>query len=154
MRRQGQWNYSSWHYYVSDGTRFVILTHLQLYLLLRTIQDVWLAGFISRNCRDGEEKFLAACRENVRCRPERSLFTIVSELSPCYWANHKLPVRLFNPYSLPSHMRNKKIIIIIETIRQMAVGGPLAGSRWNSGMTSIINMVAIVQMFQKQFDRS
>ena len=134
-------------------TRFFSLTYLQLYILFRALQEVRLTGFISRNCRDGEEKFLAARRENIRRRPERSLVNIVSELSPCYWANHKLPARLFNPYSLPSHMRSKKEIII-ETIRQMAVGGPLAGSRWNTGMTSIINMVAIVQMFQKQFDRS
>lgn len=109
-------------------TRFVSLTHLQLYLPLRALQDVKLTGFISRNCRDGEEKFLAACREKIRWRPERSLVNIVCELTPCYWAHHKLPVRLFNPYSLPSHMRNKKEIIT-KTIRQMAVGGPLAGSR-------------------------
>ena len=134
-------------------TKFVSLTYLEIYLLLRVLQDVRLTGFNSRICRDGQEKFLAACRENIHRRPERSLVTIGSEPSPCYWANHKLPVRLFNPYSLPSHMRNKKEIIT-ETIRQMAVGGPLAGSRWNTGMTSIINMVAIVQMFQKQFDRS
>jgi len=112
-------------------------TYLQLYLLLRALQDVRLTGFVSRNCSDVEEKFLAACRENIRWRQERSLVTIMSELSPCYWANHKLPVGLFNPYSLPSHMRNKKEIMI-ETIRQMAVGGPLAGSRWNTGMTSVI----------------
>jgi len=41
-------------------------TYLQLYLLLRALQDVRLTGFVSRNCSDVEEKFLAACRENIR----------------------------------------------------------------------------------------
>jgi len=52
-------------------------------LLFRVLQDVQLTGYICRNGRDGEKKFLAACRENIRWRPKRSLVITLSELSPC-----------------------------------------------------------------------
>ena len=117
MRRQGQWNHSSWHYYVSDGPDLSVSGHLQLYLLLRALQDVQLTGFISRNCRNGEEKFLAACYENIRCRPERSLVTIVNELSPCYRANHKLPVIYF--YSKTNQMHNISNLFYFRTTLYM-----------------------------------